>query len=230
MNDLSKLEKRLNIIFDNKDFLRQAVVHRSYLNEHPDFNLGHNERLEYLGDAVLELAVTKHLFHSFPDKDEGVLTNWRASLVNSKILYEVARELGVENYLHLSKGEAKDKNSKSRKFILADAVEAIIGAIYLDKGMEASEEFVRKNMICKLDEIIEKGLYLDPKSRFQELSQDKKGITPHYELLEESGPDHDKNFVIGLYLENKLIAKGEGTSKHEAEIKAAREGLLKNKW
>ncbi|NCD00715.1 ribonuclease III [bacterium] len=230
MNDLSKLEKRLNIIFDNKDFLRQAVVHRSYLNEHPDFNLGHNERLEYLGDAVLELAVTKYLFHSFPDKDEGVLTNWRASLVNSKILYEVARELGVENYLHLSKGEAKDKNSKSRKFILADAVEAIIGAIYLDKGMEASEEFVRKNMICKLDEIIEKGLYLDPKSRFQELSQDKKGITPHYELLEESGPDHDKNFVIGLYLENKLIAKGEGTSKHEAEIKAAREGLLKNKW
>jgi ribonuclease-3 len=230
MVDLSKLEKKLNIIFDNKDFLKQAVVHRSYLNEHPDFELGHNERLEYLGDAVLELAVTRYLFNSFPDKDEGVLTNWRAALVNSKILYEVARDLKIEEFLYLSKGEAKDKNSKSRKFILADAVEAIMGAIYLDKGMDVAENFVKINIIFRLNEIIEKGLYLDPKSKFQELAQEKDGVTPHYEVLEESGPDHNKNFVIGLYLKNKLISKGEGLSKHEAEIKAAHNGLLKKKW
>ncbi len=230
MSNLIKLEKILNINFKNKDFLKQAVVHRSYLNEHSNFNLGHNERLEYLGDAVLELAVTKHLFHSFPDKDEGVLTNWRASLVNSKILYEVAKDLKVEEFLYLSKGEAKDSNTKSRKFILADAVEAIIGAIYLDKGMKDAENFVKKNIIFRLDEIIKKGLYLDPKSRFQELSQEREGITPHYEVLEESGPDHDKNFIVGLYLKNKLISKGNGTSKHEAEVKAAHKGLLKKGW
>lgn len=230
MTDLSKLEERLNIVFKNKDFLKQAVVHRSYLNEHPNFNLGHNERLEYLGDAVLELAVTRYLFHAFPDKDEGVLTNWRASLVNSKILYEVAKDLKVEEFLYLSKGEAKDTNTKSRKFILADSVEAIIGAIYLDKGMKVSETFVKNNIIFRLEEIIKKGLYLDPKSRFQELAQEREGITPHYEVLEESGPDHDKNFVIGMYLKSKLISKGNGSSKHEAEVKAAREGLSKKGW
>lgn len=229
-NNLEKLQKKINISFKNENLLRQSLVHRSYLNEHPDFHIGHNERLEFLGDAVLQIIVTKDLFITFPNVPEGDLTNWRASLVNSKMLYEVASDIGIEKNLYLSKGEAKDKNKKSRQYILADAIEAIIGAIYLDQGMAAAESFVKKNIIIKLDNILKNKSYLDPKSHFQEKAQEEKGITPHYKILDESGPDHAKNFIVGLYLEEDLIAKGEGLSKQEAQVAAASAGLIKLDW
>lgn len=230
MPELKKLEKKLDYKFKDSDKLKQALVHRSYINEHPDFVLGHNERLEFLGDAVLELIVTKYLFNEYPEKPEGVLTNWRASLVNSKMLYQVASELALDNYLYLSKGEAKEGNSKSRQFIMADAVEAIIGAMYLDQGIGGAELFVNEYIVSKLHHIISNELYLDPKSRLQELAQEKESITPHYNLLKEKGPDHEKIFSIGVYFEDKMIAKGEGSSKHEAEVDAAKKALKIKKW
>ncbi len=205
-------------------------MHRSYLNEHPDFRMGHNERLEFLGDAVLEIVVTEYLYLSFVDTPEGDLTNWRASLVNAKMLYEVASELGIEDYLYLSKGESRDKNKKSRQFILANAVEAIIGAIYLDQGIEIAKKFILKNVVSKLDDILRNQTYLDPKSTFQEKAQEHKGITPHYEILEEKGPDHAKIFTVGLYLEEEMVATGVGSSKQEAQVDAAANGLKKMDW
>jgi len=178
----------------------------------------------------VEIIVTEYLFLNFKDVPEGDLTNWRASLVNAKMLYEIAQELKIEDYLYLSKGEAKDKNKKSRAFILANAVEAIIGAIYLDQGMTAAKKFVLKNIVSKLDLILEKQLYLDPKSRFQEKSQEERGVTPRYQILEESGPDHDKIFKVGLYLGEELITTGTGSSKQEAQIAAAAAGLKKLSW
>lgn len=229
-NNLLKLQNNIGVKFNNKELLKQALVHRSYINEHPDFKIGHNERLEFLGDAVLEIVVTEYLFVNFKDVPEGDLTNWRASLVNAKMLYEVANDLEIEKNLYLSKGEAKDKNKKSRQFILADAVEAIIGAIYLDQGTEVVKEFILKYIICKLESILENKLYLDPKSLFQEKAQEQKGVTPHYQILDESGPDHAKEFVVGLYLGEELVAKGEGSSKQEAQVVAATNGLKKFKW
>ncbi|HKK54336.1 MAG TPA: ribonuclease III [Patescibacteria group bacterium] len=230
MPDLKKLEKKLEFKFKDFDKLKQALVHRSYINEHPDFLLGHNERLEFLGDAVLELIITKYLFNHYPEKPEGILTNWRASLVNSKMLYQVASELKLDNYLYLSKGEAKEGTSKSRQFIMADAVEGIIGAMYLDQGIDKTEVFVNEFIVSKLHHIITNELYLDPKSRLQELAQDKESITPHYDLLKEEGPDHEKTFTIGVYFEDSLIAKGQGSSKHEAEVNAAKKALKIKKW
>jgi len=230
MKEFKDLEKIIGIEFKNKDLLKQSVVHRSYLNEHPKFELHHNERLEFLGDAVLEIVVTEHLFRNYPETPEGQLTNWRASLVNSKMLSEVAGEIGLEKFLYLSKGESKDKNSKARQYILANAVEALIGAIYLDQGIKPSSKFVRERMLSKLDLIIENKLYMDPKSKFQEKAQDIFRLTPNYRVLSESGPDHDKTFEIGLYLGNKLITKGKGTSKQEAQVDAAAKGIKKNKW
>jgi ribonuclease-3 len=230
MDNLEKLEKRLNAVFSNKELLKQALVHRSYLNEHPDFPLGHNERLEFLGDAVLEIVVTEYLYLHFRDTDEGDLTNWRASLVNAKMLYIIAGELKLEDYLYLSKGEAKDKNKKSRQYILANAVEAVIGAIYLDQGLSVAKEFILKNIVVKLDDILSNQLYLDPKSKFQEAAQEKKGITPHYEILNEEGPDHAKTFTVGLYLGEELVTSGEGSSKQEAQVDAAAKGLQLLGW
>jgi ribonuclease-3 len=229
-NELAKLEKRLGVVFQNKDLIKQALVHRSYLNEHPDFPLGHNERLEFLGDAVLEIVVTEFLYLNFPTTPEGDLTNWRASLVNAKMLYEIAAELNIEECLYLSKGEARDKNKKSRQFILANAVEAIIGAMYLDQGIEAAKPFILKNVVTKLDDILRNQKYLDPKSRFQEKAQEERGITPHYQILDEVGPDHAKIFTVGLYLEEELITTGKGSSKQEAQVEAAAEGLKKMNW
>jgi ribonuclease-3 len=229
-NNLIKLQKKLEVNFKDKNLLRQALVHRSYLNEHPEFKMGHNERLEFLGDAVLEIVVTEYLFLNFPEVPEGDLTNWRAALVNAKMLYEIANDLGVEKSLYLSKGEAKDKNKKSRHFILADAVEAIIGAIYLDQGMKASKNFILKNIVSKLDSILKNKLYLDPKSRFQEKAQEMRGITPYYKILDETGPDHAKIFTVGLYLDDDMIAKGKGLSKQEAQVEAATNGLKKLNW
>lgn len=227
---LNKLQKNLGIIFKNDSLLKQALVHRSYLNEHPDFKIGHNERLEFLGDAVLEIVVTEFLYLNFSSTPEGDLTNWRASLVNAKMLYEVADELGVEEYLYLSKGEARDKNKKSRQFILANAIEAIIGAIYLDQGIEVAKKFILKNVVSKLDNILKNQAYLDPKSHFQEKAQEEKGITPHYEILEETGPDHAKIFTVGLYLGKEMVSTGQGSSKQEAQVEAAAKGLKKMGW
>jgi ribonuclease-3 len=172
MSDLSLLEERIGIVFKNKDLLQQALVHRSYLNEHSDYHLDHNERLEFLGDAVLELIVTEFLYRNYPKKQEGELTNWRASLVNAKMLAVIANEVGIEENLLLSRGEAKDKNSKARAFILADAVEAVIGAIFLDQGTEAARKFISEKILTKLDYILKNELYFDPKSKFQEISQE----------------------------------------------------------
>ena len=230
MKNFSLLEKTIGIKFKNKNFLIQSVVHRSYLNENPKFKLYHNERLEFLGDAVLEIIVTEFLYKNYPKTPEGDLTNWRASLVNSKMLATVAKEINLEKYLFLSKGETKDKNTKARQYIVANAVEALIGAIYLDQGIKKSEKFVKKYMLSKLDNILSNKLFLDSKSKFQEKSQEVYKITPHYKVLKESGPDHKRIFEIGLYLKNKLITKGKGSSKQEAQVDAATKGIKKYNW
>ncbi len=228
--DLAKLQKRLGVKFKNENFLRQALVHRSYLNEHPDFDIGHNERLEFLGDAVLEIVVTEFLYLHFTNTPEGDLTNWRASLVNAKMLYEVAGELGLEDCLYLSKGESRDKNKKSRQFILANAVEAVIGAIYLDQGLAVAKKLILKNVVSRLDDILRNQSYLDPKSHFQEKAQEQKGVTPHYQILDEEGPDHAKTFTVGLYIGEEMIATGKGSSKQEAQVDAAGKGIKKMGW
>ena len=229
MKDFSKLEKKLDLSFDNKDFLIQAFCHRSYLNENPNFYLGNNERLEFLGDAVLELVITEDLYKKYPKKNEGELTNWRAALVNARQLAETACELGFNDFLLLSRGEEKE-TGKARQYILANTFEAFIGAFYLDQGYEACQEFIRKHLIIKLDEIIEKGLFKDAKSRFQEETQERVGITPTYKVLKEWGPDHAKHFVVGAFFGNDLIAQGEGSSKQEAEEEAAKKSLEIKGW
>ncbi|HMB66254.1 MAG TPA: ribonuclease III [Patescibacteria group bacterium] len=228
--DLSQLEEKIGIKFQNQDLLRQAVVHRSYLNENPGFRLNNNERLEFLGDAVLEIIVTEYLYYNFPEEEEGKLTNYRASLVNTYLLAVVAQEVELESFLYLSRGESKDRNEKARRSILADTVEAVVGAIYLDQGKKAAEKFIKNKIIPKLDNILANRLYLDPKSKFQEEAQEKYGITPHYKVLKEEGPDHAKIFEVGLYLEDKVVAKGRGSSKQEAQVKAAEEGIRKEGW
>jgi ribonuclease-3 len=227
--DFKILEQSINYTFTDKDLVKQAVVHRSYLNENPGFNLPHNERLEFLGDAVLELVVTEFLYKNY-ENPEGELTNWRASLVKGDMLAKVARKIGLERFLYLSKGEAKDTNPKARRYILANAVEALIGAMYLDGGYNECQEFIDTFILVELPEILEKKLYLDPKSRFQEAAQDRVGITPTYKVLEETGPDHNKYFKVGVYLENDLIADGDGTSKQEAQMAAAQQACEIKGW
>ena len=229
MKDFSQLEKKLGINFKNKDLLIQAFVHRSYLNENPEFHLEHNERLEFLGDAVLELVVTEELYEKYPDKSEGELTNWRAALVNAKMLTKVAEEIGLNDFLLLSRGETKELG-KARQFILANTFEAFIGAIYLDLGYDACEGFIKKYLIVKLPDIIENGLFKDAKSRFQEEAQERMGITPAYKVLKEWGPDHAKNFIMGVFLGEELVAEGEGSSKQEAEESAAKNALVAKNW
>ncbi len=230
MKDLSIFEKKIGFVFKNKDLLTQSLIHRSYLNEHPNFRLGQNERLEFLGDAVLELIITEFLYHKYPNEQEGTMTNWRASLVNSKMLTLVAKNLKIEDYLFLSKGEEKDKSVKARRLILANSVEALIGAIYLDQGIEQAKKFIEKYFLIHFKDILKNKLYLDPKSRFQEVAQEKLSITPSYKLISESGPDHAKVFKIGAYLANDLIADAEGSSKQEAEEKAAKKAIEKKGW
>lgn len=226
---LDEIEQTLGVTFQNKDTLRQALVHRSYLNEHPDFPLGHNERLEFLGDAVLELVVTEHLYANY-ENPEGELTNWRAALVNADMLADLCAKLEIEPYLHLSRGEAKDKESKARKYILANAFEAIIGAIYLDAGWESAKKFISDRVLCELPRILKQRLYVDPKSRFQEAAQEHMGVTPSYKVLSEEGPDHAKKFEVGVYISKEQIAIGTGTSKHEAQVAAAEAALKLKKW
>lgn len=229
MPDFDSFAKHLGVSFNNLNLLIEALTHRSYLNEHRDYTASHNERLEFLGDAVLELAVTDFLFKKFPANPEGELTAYRAALVNTVSLAESAQTLGINDYLLLSKGESKD-TGRARDVILADAFEAIIGAIYLDQGFTVAETFVAKNLFHKIDDVIEKRSYQDAKSRFQELAQEKKGITPAYETLSEVGPDHDKRFTVGVFIGSSEIARGTGQSKQEAEQSAAVAGLDKMWW
>ncbi|MBU1255679.1 ribonuclease III [Patescibacteria group bacterium] len=228
MSSLSFLEKKIKIKFNNKDLLQQAFVHRSYLNENPDFYLKDNERLEFLGDAVLEMIVTEYLYKSYPNS-EGELTNWRAALVNAKILAKIANNIKLNNYLLLSKGETKD-TGRARQYIMANAFEALIGSIYLDQGYEKSYQFIEREILKELPKIIKQKLYQDPKSKFQEKSQDKVGITPSYEVINEWGLDHAKNFVVGVYLDKELVAEGQGVSKQEAQEKSAEAALKKKGW
>ncbi|OGH58590.1 MAG: ribonuclease III [Candidatus Magasanikbacteria bacterium RIFCSPHIGHO2_01_FULL_33_34] len=227
--NFADLEKKIGTKFKNKNHLVQALVHRSYLNENRDFELAHNERLEFLGDAVLELVVTEYLFENYLNP-EGELTNWRAALVNAKMCSIVASELELENYLFLSHGEAKDAGTKAREYILANVLEAIIGAIYIDQGWDTTKQFVTRFVISKLPEVLEKGLWMDPKSRFQESSQELIGTTPTYKVLKEEGPDHDKIFVVGVYIDKEKIAEGQGGSKQEAQVEAAEKALEIKKW
>lgn len=228
MKELSSFEEKIGIKFNNQDLLQQALVHRSFLNENPDFRLPHNERLEFLGDAVLELAVTQYLYEKYSNP-EGELTTWRAALVNAKKLAEVAEEIGINGFLLLSRGEARD-TGRARQYIMANAMEALIGAIYLDKGFETSRQFVEKYVIRHLSDILASGTYRDAKSLFQEEAQDKVGVTPSYEVMEEWGPDHAKNFRVGVFLNDELVAEGEGISKQEAQQKAAEKGLSAKGW
>lgn len=229
MPDFNSFEQRLGLSFANLDLLIEALTHRSYLNEHREYAGSHNERLEFLGDAVLELATTDFLFKKFPAKPEGELTAYRAALVNTVSLAETSQLLGVNDFLLLSKGESKD-TGRARDVILADAFEAIIGAVYLDAGYSAAEAFIAKNLYKKIDEVIAKGSYQDAKSRFQEIAQEKRGTTPNYETLSEVGPDHDKRFTVGVFIGTAEIARGEGASKQEAEQSAAQAGLDKMGW
>jgi ribonuclease-3 len=225
----TELEQKIGVRFKNRDLLVQAFTHRSYLNENPGHNMGHNERLEFLGDAVLELVVTEHLYHEFPNP-EGDLTNLRASLVNARALAEVALGLDFDSCMLLSRGEAKDANSKARHSILANALEALIGALYLDQGIDASKRFIDTFVLAKLPTILSTQAYRDPKSMFQELAQKNVNITPSYKVLAEWGPDHDKHFRIGIYLDEEEIAIGEGPSKQEAQVAAAMRALEVNRW
>lgn len=228
--DFTKLQATIGHTFANGDFLKQAMVHRSYINEHPEFHLGHNERLEFLGDAVLEIVVTEHLYHSYPDTPEGALTDWRASLVNANMLAQIAKSIHLEENLYLSKGEEKDSNSKARHYILANAMEALIGALYLDGGLEPAKLFIHKFVLCHLEHILANRLYLDPKSRFQEKAQEVAGVTPHYKVISEDGPDHNKTFEVGLYMNDDLVSIGRGSSKQEAQVEAATQGLANKGW
>jgi len=229
MKDFSKLEEKLNLKFKNKDLLIQAFCHRSYLNENPDFYLNHNERLEFLGDAILELIVTEYLYQKYPEKSEGELTNWRAALVNAKQLGSLAKSLGLNDFLLLSHGEAKELG-KARQYILANTFEALAGAIYLDLGYKACQSLIEKNLIKRLPEIIKKGLFRDAKSCFQEEAQERVGVTPNYKVLEQWGPDHARHFIVGIFLDDELVAKGEGFSKQEAEEEAAKNALEAKNW
>lgn len=229
MKDFTLLEKKLQTNFSNKELLKQAFTHRSYLNENPEANAEHNERLEFLGDAVLELIITEHLYKEYPKEPEGELTNWRASLVNAKMLMTIAEELGFNDFLLLSRGEAKELG-KARQYILANTFEAFVGALYLDGGYGSCDAFISVCLLPRLPEIIRKKLYKDAKSHFQEEAQEREGVTPSYKVLKEWGPDHQKQFTVGVYIGKEKVADGEGSSKQEAEEAAAKAALGLKNW
>lgn len=227
--NFSKFEEKINIEFKDKILLKQAFTHRSYLNENPSLALEQNERLEFLGDAVLELAITEYLYKKYSQKTEGEMTALRAALVNSITLSEVANGLNMGDFMLLSKGEAKSLG-KARQYILANAFEALVGAVYLEHGYKKTFNFLKKNLFGKIDEVIEKKLWIDAKSLFQEKAQEIESVTPSYKVLSESGPDHEKIFTVGVFLDSDLIADGHGASKQEAEQDAARNGLKAKNW
>lgn len=227
--DAKKIAKTLGIKIGNTALFQEAVTHRSYLNEHKSHPVPHNERLEFLGDAVLELVVTERLYADFPDRPEGELTALRAALVNSDMLAKVGHDLGIEQFLLMSRGESKD-TGRARQFLVANVVEAVIGALYLDQGYTAAQAFIEAQVLTRIQEVLDAKLYTDPKSRFQELAQEKQGVTPQYRVLRESGPDHDRRFIAGVFIGDELIAEGEGLSKQEAQRNAAKNGLEKKGW
>ena len=229
MPDFNEFENTIGIVFSDKKLLKQAFIHRSYINENGNTGLSHNERLEFLGDAVLELSVTDYLYRKYPNETEGAMTSYRAALVNAVTVASIAEKLNMNKYLLLSKGEAKD-TGKARMYILANTFEAVIGAIYLDQGYESADKFISETTFPLLDEIISKKLWRDSKSLIQEKAQEYVGQTPSYKVISETGPDHDKQFTIGIYFGGDLVAQGKGKSKQEAEQKAAESALKINNW
>jgi len=229
MIQFSDFEKKTGVIFKDKNLLKQAFIHRSYINENGASALSHNERLEFLGDAVLELVVTDFLYKKYPNYTEGELTAVRSALVNAIIISEIAGEVGMNDYLLLSKGEAKDFG-KARQYILANTFEAFIGAMYLDQGYDTVDKFIAKNLLLKTEEIVKKKLWRDAKSLVQEKAQEFVSVTPLYKVLHESGPDHDKHFTVGVYFGGELITEGKGKSKQEAEQSAALSALKLKNW
>lgn len=222
-------EEKINVSFKNKDLLKQAFIHRSFINENPSMGLSHNERLEFLGDAVLELVVTDFLYKKYPGYTEGELTALRSALVNAVIISEIAFNVGMNEYLLLSKGESKD-NGKARQYILANTYEAFVGALYLDQGYKIADDFIGKTLLPHTEEIVSKKLWRDAKSLVQEKAQEFVSITPSYKVLHETGPDHDKHFTIGIYFGSELVAEGKGKSKQEAEQSAAMCALKIKNW
>jgi len=229
MREPSEFEEIIGISFKDKVLLRQAFTHRSYINENRSIKSGHNERLEFLGDAVLELVITHYLYDLYPGKTEGDLTSIRSALVNAQTCSAIAGEIEINDFLLLSRGETKD-TGRARQYILANALEAVIGAIYLDQGYEKAKEFIYRFITPLTDTIIKQGLWMDAKSRFQEKAQEVEGITPSYKTLKEVGPDHDKKFTVGVFLGSNVVAQGEGDSKQAAEQEAARVGLKEMGW
>lgn len=229
MINFGDFEKKTKITFKDKNLLKQAFIHRSYINENTNVKLNHNERLEFLGDAVLELVVTDFLYNKYPMHTEGELTALRSALVNAVIIAEVALDIGMNDYLLLSRGEAKDKG-KARQYILANTYEAYVGALYLDQGYSVADKFIKDTLLPKTEEIVSKKLWRDAKSLVQEKAQEYVGVTPSYKVISEMGPDHDKHFTIGIFFGDLKIAEGKGKSKQEAEQKAADSALKIKKW
>lgn len=211
--------------FNDLDLLITAFTHRSYINEHKKSATEHNERLEFLGDAVLELVVTEFLYSTYSEP-EGVLTNWRSSLVRTESIGAAGAKLGFDDLLRLSRGE-KRGTDRARAQIMANTFEAVIGALYLDKGYDAAKKFITENILSTFDHILKTGSWMDPKSRLQEVVQSTDGVTPSYKVLSEEGPDHEKIFTVGVYVNDKLIGKGEGHSKQTAQVAAAQTALKK---
>ena len=227
--DWDTFENSIGVHFKNRDLLAQAFIHRSFLNENPRTGLEHNERLEFLGDAVLELAVTDYLYREYPESPEGELTSYRAALVNANTMADFANEIAMNDYLFLSRGEAKD-TGKARLYILANAIEALIGAIYMDQGYDSAEQFIERFLYKRASDVVKKKLWRDSKSLVQEKAQEHVGVTPSYKVVRETGPDHDKHFTIGIFFGEEKIAEGRGHSKQEAEQDAARAALVAKKW
>ncbi len=223
-----KFEKKIGLKFKDWHLLRVAFVHRSYLNEHKNSKMESNERLEFLGDAVLELVVTEHLYANYPNP-EGELTNWRSALVKGETLAKIAQELNLGEYLFLSHGE-ENSGGREKDYLLANTFESVVGVIYLELGYEKAKKFIGKFLLVHLEGILEKGDHIDAKSKFQEIAQEKLGITPMYQLMHDEGPDHDKIFTMGAYAEDRIVGKGKGSSKQIAEQKAAEDALKRLKW
>lgn len=226
---LEKLQTRIEVRFVELEHLLVAITHRSFLNEHREATQEHNERYEFLGDAVLELVVTDFLFHKYPEKPEGELTAIRAALVNTVSIAEASSNLGINEFLLLSKGEERDMG-RARQYILANTFEAIVGALYLDQGYEVAKEFIARELFDKTERIVEKRLWQDAKSRFQELAQEHVSVTPSYETISQTGPDHDRVFTVGAYLGKDKVAEGQGRSKQEAEQAAAEKAVEAKNW
>jgi len=227
MDKLEILEKELNVLFINKDLLKTALTHRSFLNEHKEVKFS-NERLEFLGDAVLQFLSSKFLYGKFPNSPEGDLTNYRASLVCAPSLAEVSRVLNLGEYLFLSRGE-EDSGGRKREYILANTFEAFLGALFLDQGLDPCNKLVDTYLFPKIEQILNDQTYKDYKSRFQEYAQEKYNQTPEYKEKSSWGPDHNKTFQMGVFIGEEELGKGEGSSKQKAEQEAARDALVKLK-